>query len=70
MSILHNAENHVPYVIPVDALVHTTSHPFCQDVTCPCHEENQDAIAAAAQAITDGLLTPDEATRLVLGKQV
>ncbi|HJT57399.1 MAG TPA: hypothetical protein VJ761_12945 [Ktedonobacteraceae bacterium] len=70
MSIPHNAEKHVPYVILVDAIVHTTSRPFCQDVTCPCHEENQDAIATVAQAIADGLLTPDEATRLVAGKQV
>ena len=60
--------DHFAYVIPVeDELAHTPLQPFCWDVSCDCHEDDE-AIAAIYQAVQDGLLTPEEATDLVLGR--
>jgi hypothetical protein len=60
-----------PIPIPMeDDLVHTDHDPFCSDPACPCHEESADALDAVAQQVEDGLLTPDEATRFVQGRQV
>ena len=58
-----------PLVIPLeDGLIHTDEHPFCSiDSTCPCHDD-PDRIAAVAEAVVRGELTPDEATNLVFGK--
>ncbi len=60
--------NHVPVVLMEDDLAHTAERPFCFiDDQCPCHEETL-LIAEVAQAVTDGLLTPDEATNFVAGQ--
>ena len=58
-----------PLVIPMeDVLIPTDEHPFCSiDSTCPCHDD-PDRIAAVAEAVVLGELTPDEATNLVCGK--
>jgi len=53
-----------------DDLVHTDHDPFCSDPTCPCHEEDADAIDSVAQHVEDGLMTPDEATRFTQGRQL
>ena len=60
-----------PIVIPYeDDLIHTKEHPFCSsDPTCPCHED-QERIAALADAVARGELTPDEATDFVSGKMI
>lgn len=57
------------YVIPVDETAHTAETPFCYDSACGCHDD-QDAIGLVAQYVNRGLLTPDEATDFVTGKQV
>lgn len=58
------------FVIPVeDELLHTPEKPFCWDSTCGCHED-QLLIAEVAEAICNGLLTPDEATDFVAGRTV
>jgi hypothetical protein len=59
------------YVIPVEYdPLHTSDTPFCfADPTCPCHEDS-DAILRVSDAVTEGLLTPDEATRTVKGEMV
>ncbi|HEU5378563.1 MAG TPA: hypothetical protein VFV38_24340 [Ktedonobacteraceae bacterium] len=38
-------DNFIP-VIPVDYSVHTPENPFCDDMSCPCHEDadNQQAL--------------------------
>ena len=60
-------DNFIP-VIPTDDLHHTDAHPFCPiDPTCPCHED-PDLITSIAQAVTDGLMTSDEATDFVMGR--
>ena len=56
-------------VVPVDYLLHTTEKPFCYNDRCPC-KENQEDIAQVAQFVTDGLMTPDEATNFVKGKGI
>ena len=60
-----------PIVISMDDdLIHTKEHPFCStDPSCPCHEDPE-RIAAVAEAVARGELTPDEATSFVLGKMV
>ncbi len=63
----HYGDNFIP-VIPVDTKGHTDDHPFCvTDPACPCHEDSA-LIAPIAQAVTDGLMTPDEATDYVMGR--
>ncbi len=59
-----------PIVIPMeDPILHTQSHPFCGDPTCPCHEDSE-LLSDVAQAVEQGLLTAAEATRFVEGKAV
>jgi hypothetical protein len=60
-----------PVVIPVeDDPLHTEEHPFCSsDPTCPCHEDPE-RIAAVAEAVARGELTPDEATSFASGKLI
>jgi hypothetical protein len=58
-------------VIPMeDDPIHTGEHPFCSsDPSCPCHEDPEH-IAAVAEAVARGELTPEEATQFVSGKLV
>ncbi|MDQ2905837.1 MAG: hypothetical protein M3Y81_20130 [Chloroflexota bacterium] len=57
-------------VIPLeDPLVHTPTHPFCDDPRCPCHEE-QAFILPVYDQYQEGLLTKQEATNIVNGKTV
>jgi hypothetical protein len=56
-----------------DDLVHTNDQPICADPTCP-DKDDDDLLAQATQLVAlyveDGLLTPDEATRFVQGRQL
>lgn len=62
--------SHPLVVLMEDDLIHTPENPFCSiDPSCGCHED-QDLWADVAQDVTDGLLTVDEATRLILGQQL
>ena len=56
-------------ILMADDLVHADHDHFCSDPTCPCHEES-DALDSIAQQVQDGLLTPEEATRFVQGRQL
>jgi hypothetical protein len=49
--------------------VHTPEHPFCWDMSCYCHGD-QDAIQQTAQDVTDGLLSIEDAERYYRGKVV
>ncbi len=61
------SDNFIP-VVPTDAPIHTAEHSFCRlDPACPCYED-PDNIQALSQAIQEGYLTPEEATRIVQGK--
>lgn len=66
--------DHHPIPIPMeDPLVHTADTPVCADPTCS-DKQDDDLLAEVAQQIApfvqDGLLTPDEASRLVQGRQL
>jgi len=50
-----------------DELIHTADCPFCTDGTCPCHEDKT-LIAEVAEMVTDGTLSPQDATDIVNGK--
>jgi hypothetical protein len=53
-------DNFIP-VIPVDYKEHTPDHPFCSDLSCPCHQ-NREEVNALLKALMDGLITGQEAT--------
>jgi hypothetical protein len=39
-----------PITIPMeDELVHTQEHPFCDDLTCPCHTQEEESMLAASR---------------------
>jgi hypothetical protein len=56
-------------VIPVeDDVLQTEESPFCSiDPTCGCGGDPE-FIAAIADAVIDGFLTPYEASRIIAGK--
>ena len=62
-------ESTFTYVIPVDYLLHTPGNPFCYDTTCGCHDD-QSLIAEVSVFVSDGLMTPEEATDFVAGKMI
>ena len=56
-------------VVPEEHPLHTDEHPFCGDPTCLCYED-QDILTELDQAIRDGLITPDDATRIMAGRTI
>ncbi|HVB22316.1 MAG TPA: hypothetical protein VNG51_10255 [Ktedonobacteraceae bacterium] len=69
MAIEPYADNFIP-VVPIDYMLHDDGHSFCPaDPTCPCHEDPL-LIAEVAQDVSNGLCTPEEATRIVKGVQI
>ncbi len=64
----HWGDNFIP-VIPVDHAIHTPEKPFCPDRTCPCHENDQEAIEKVNQAYRNGLITAQDATDIILGRK-
>jgi hypothetical protein len=59
-------------VIMEDDPIHENPYPFCSDPTCPDKEagNNEEAIALLNAEVSAGLLTSEEATNIVNGKQV
>lgn len=55
-------------VIPVDHATHTPETPFCEDPTCPCHEDKE-TIAKVYDAYLEGIITADDATDIVKGRK-
>ncbi len=49
--------------------VHTSAHPFCFDMTCPCHT-NDEAVQQLADDVRDGLASGADALRIWRGKTV
>ncbi|HET9921762.1 MAG TPA: hypothetical protein VFQ30_18115 [Ktedonobacteraceae bacterium] len=60
-------DNFIPIIPVEDDPIHTEHSPFCLDSTCDCHEDLA-LIQEVQQHVTDGLMTPEEATDFVLGK--
>lgn len=61
-----------PTAIPIpmeDDSFHTDTSPFCYDPTCFCHED-ETLIAQVSEAVSEGLLTLQEASNVVAGKTI
>jgi hypothetical protein len=70
VTIMAPQQVQTPIVIPMeDDILHTQSHPFCSDPTCPC-KEDPELLSDVAQVVEQGLLTPEEATQVIAGKAV
>jgi hypothetical protein len=66
---MHHYGDNFIIVIPDPQPLHTPEQPFCGDPTCPCTED-KDALTDLTQAITEGLLSADDATHIIKGKTV
>ena len=60
-------EYYVVPMIPVDETIHSADHPFCDDMTCPCHEDS-DAVGELNGYHQDGLVSTNDADRIYRGK--
>ena len=58
----------IPFTVE-DVILHTKESPFCDHPTCPCHDDSE-LLSDVALAVDQGLLTADEAIRLVMGTTV
>lgn len=58
-------DNFIP-VLPVDHATHTLDNPFCDDPTCPCHDD-PDNIEMVNQAYEDGIVSAEDASDIVKG---
>lgn len=65
MSQQPYGDNFIP-VIPTDSMNHSTTHPFCSDPACPCHE-NTAAVRQVNEWHRDGLISTTDATEIVRG---
>jgi hypothetical protein len=52
-----------------DEIVHTDTHPFCSDGTCPCHQDQDCVNQFLLQPWVGGFLTLEEALRVFAGWQ-
>ena len=64
----HYGDNFV-VVVPEEHPLHTPEQPFCGDPTCICYDDT-DTIAAMNNAIHDGIITAEDATRIIKGETV
>ena len=62
-------DNFILLLRPGDPVVHTQEKPFCRDRTCPCHELDRDSIAKVYQWYREGLITAQDATDIINGRQ-
>jgi hypothetical protein len=52
-----------------DEPIHTNEHPFCDEMSCPCHEESE-FIEQVQTWVTDGLITIEDAERIYRGQTI
>ena len=50
-----------------DEAIHTAEHPFCNDMSCPCHED-QESIQQLGGYYQEGLVSEADAERIYRGK--
>jgi len=62
------AENFTFVVLMEDEIIHTDASPFCQDMSCPCHLDQDLLREYADKPIERGHLTQREARRLWLSE--
>lgn len=66
MEIDHYGDNFIP-VVPTSVPIHTKEHPHCSDRDCPCYDGLKQELQ---QQYMDGLVSPDDATRILEGRQL
>jgi len=66
MNIEPYGDNFIP-VVPSSLPIHTDQHPHCSNRDCPCYD---DLKADLSQQYQDGLVSPDDATRILEGRQI
>jgi hypothetical protein len=59
-------DNFIP-VVPVDRMIHTADNLNCDDPDCPCNSSTIDELQGY---YNDGLVSSDDATRIVKGKTI
>ena len=63
-------DNFITVIPTLDPQTHSVAQPFCKtDPSCICHEDPEN-IAVVHEQVNNGLVTPEEATRIVKGTQV
>ncbi len=69
--LLPYADNFIPVLRPGLPVVHkhTPDQPFCPDRTCPCHENDEEAVAKVHQWYLDGIITAQDATDIIMGRK-
>ena len=50
-----------------DEAIHSTEYPFCNEMDCPCHEDNE-SIEQVQSWVTNGLITAEDAGRIYRGQ--
>ena len=66
MNLQHYGDNFIP-VVPTEKAIHTPAHPNCSDRECPCYDGLK---AELTQYYQDGLVSADDATRILEGRQI
>lgn len=62
----HYGDNFIP-VLPVEYSLHTSENPFCEDMSCPCHED-QNAVNTLNGHYQNGLVSREDADRIYRGQ--
>jgi hypothetical protein len=71
MNQEQNSEYYCIVVIRMeDEPIHTDTHPFCDDISCPCKEDWQRINEHITEPLLAGLLTENEAIRLYQDRQI
>jgi hypothetical protein len=66
MELQHYGDNFIP-VVPTNHAIHTPERPNCSDRDCPCYDGLK---AQLQQQYMDGLVSADDATRILQGRQL
>jgi hypothetical protein len=66
MDLQPYGDNFIP-IVPTDLPIHTDQHPHCSSRDCPCYDGLKKELQ---QYYLDGLVSPDDATRILEGRQI
>jgi len=69
MQLRHTQKDTIIDVPVEDELTHTASRPFCNDMSCPCHEDSE-LLADVGEYHFAGELSDLDADRMYRGKLV
>jgi len=67
---MSDQERWIPVIPCENEPVHDNEHPFCDDWKCPCHFDQDYVFQYHTNPYRKGLLTWEEAGRLLYGQQI